>query len=63
MQVLTPDFGSVTSLANFSDIVPSNDDPDIVQYFLQRGYTSDVNIRAAPYDWRLGAGELNNYYT
>ena len=29
-----------------------------VDYFAQRGYTRDVNIRAAPYDYRLGASKL-----
>ena len=29
-----------------------------VQYFVQRGYTRDVNIRAAPYDYRLSTGMI-----
>lgn len=28
-----------------------------VDYFENRGYVSGVSIRAAPYDWRLAAGE------
>lgn len=31
-----------------------------VDYFAQRGYTRDVNIRAAPYDNRLGASKPND---
>ena len=30
---------------------------DFVNYFVNRGYVSGVSIRAAPYDWRLAAGE------
>ena len=29
-----------------------------VDYFVQRGYVRGKSIRAAPYDWRLAAGEL-----
>ena len=29
-----------------------------VEYFVQRGYVRGKSIRAAPYDWRLAAGEL-----
>ena len=28
----------------------------LVEYFVQRGYSRDVNIRAAPYDYRLSTG-------
>ena len=28
-----------------------------VDYFVARGYQQGVTIRAAPYDWRLAAGE------
>ena len=28
-----------------------------VDYFVKRGYERGVTIRAAPYDWRLAAGE------
>ena len=28
-----------------------------VQYFVDRGYVRSKTIRAAPYDWRLSAGE------
>ena len=48
----------MSSLVNFDEsFLPAAEDPDIVEYFVQRGYKADVNIRAAPYDWRLAAGE------
>ena len=28
-----------------------------VDYFVDKGYQRGVTIRAAPYDWRLAAGE------
>ena len=30
---------------------------NFVDYFVARGYQRGVTIRAAPYDWRLAAGE------
>ena len=59
VSVTAGEFGSVNSFLNFSEFFPPTDDPDLVQYFIQRGYTADVNIRAAPYDWRLGASKIN----
>lgn len=29
---------------------------DFLEYFVDRGYTKDVNVRAATYDWRLSPG-------
>ena len=54
-------FGSVYSLLNFSEFFPPPSNPDFVEYFVHRGYVADVNIRAAPYDWRLGAGKYVNW--
>lgn len=51
--VTVAEFGSVSSV-EFLHTVPYF--YDFVEYFVGRGYTRDVNIRAAPYDWRLGAG-------
>ena len=61
VRVFTPNFGSLDSLANFSDLFPDNTDQEINGYFLERGYIRDVNIRTAPYDWRLGAGEASAF--
>lgn len=62
---ITPaEFGNVSSLVGFLDILPAaaaTDNLDIVQYFLKRGYTQNKDIRAAPYDWRLGSGKINNF--
>lgn len=51
--ITTGSFGSISSLANFSDI---ND--GMINYFVDRGYTVDVNLGAAPYDWRLAPGRF-----
>ena len=54
--VTVPDFGSISSiefLGPYPFYYP------LVEYLVQRGYTRDVNIRAAPYDWRLNPGMLN----
>ena len=31
---------------------------ELVQYFVDRGYERGKSIRAAPYDWRLAPGML-----
>ena len=59
--VTTGEFGSLSSLADLSDFIadfPPSDNPSILEYFTTRGYILDQNIRAASYDWRLGAGML-----
>ena len=56
--VTTADFGRLSSLVDFKDISPTMDDTNIEEYFLQRGYTENVDILAAPYDWRLGSGRV-----
>ena len=54
----TTDFGKLSSSADLSLLLPefTENDANFVEYFVERGYTIDVNIRAAPYDWRLGGG-------
>ena len=61
VKVLTQQFGNISSLADLSDIFPAGSDANPIEYFTDRGYTVDVNIRAAAYDWRLGAGK-NCYF-
>ena len=61
MNILTQDFGNISSFADLSDIFPVGSDVYNIDYFTNRGYTANVNIRAAAYDWRLGAGK--NFYT
>ena len=60
MNVTAANFGSTSSVETL-DL----EDTDLyffefVDYFAQRGYTRDVNIRAAPYDYRLGASKTLN---
>ena len=61
VRVFASNFGSLDSLIDFSDLLPDTTEVhvDTNRYFVERGYTLDVNVRAAPYDWRLGAGEVN----
>ena len=33
----------------------------LINYFVSQGYVSGTTIRAAPYDWRLSAGLLNEF--
>ena len=56
VNILTQDFGKLSSFVDLSDVFLIDSDPIPMDYFIDRGYTADVNIRAAPYDWRLGAG-------
>ena len=51
--ITAADFGSTSSVEILG---PSRYFNSFVEYFVQRGYTRDVNIRAAPYDWRLATG-------
>ena len=51
VSVTTGNFGNFSSLANLGGI-----NSGLINYFVDRGYTVDVNLRVAPHDWRLGAG-------
>ena len=55
--VTTASFGSTSSVEFLDSDATLPYMNDFVEYFVQRGYTRDVNIRAAPYDWRLAGGE------
>ena len=55
MTVTVPDFGSISSI---EFVGPYPFYYPLVEYLVQRGYTRDVNIRGAPYDWRLNPGML-----
>ena len=61
MTISTSDFGKLSSLVDLSDIIDqhaSTNASNILDYFVDRGYVIDKSIRAAPYDWRLGAGKV-----
>lgn len=54
--ITAADFGDISSV-EILDL--ENKQPyfkDFVEYFVERGYVKNVNIRAAPYDWRLAPG-------
>ena len=55
MTVTVPGFGKTSSV---EFVGPYPFFYDLVEYLVQRGYTRDVNIRAAPYDWRLNLGTI-----
>ena len=56
--VSTVDFGNLSSSAELNQLLLDliENATNFVDYFVERGYTKDVSIRAAPYDWRLGGG-------
>ena len=53
--VSTADFGSISSFADLASFFPISDETNFIEYLEQRGYRIDGNLRAAPYDWRLGS--------
>ena len=58
--ISTSDFGSLSSSAQLDLILPPSNDTEVInftEYFIERGYVADKNIRAAPYDWRLGGSK------
>ncbi len=57
--VSVPGFGETKTVQwiNTNDIISIPYINDFVQYFLKRGYVEGMSIHAAPYDWRLAAGE------
>ena len=56
MTISTANFGSLLSLPlDLIPFLPSSDITNFFEYFEQRGYVIDGNLRAAPYDWRLGS--------
>ena len=50
-------FGKISSLVDIADLLPGPiNASNLGEYLVQHGYVVDKSIRAAPYDWRLGAG-------
>ena len=43
---------TVPGFGNFSEFI----DSEFLDYFEDRGYTRNDDIRSAPYDWRLSTG-------
>ena len=57
--VTVPGFGDTDTVEKLSNIISSEFFmyfKDLVDYFVARGYKRGKDIRAAPYDWRLGPG-------
>ena len=60
--ISTAEFGNVLSLIDISELFPPEqlqNTSDLGEYLVERGYVVNRNIRAASYDWRLGAGIIN----
>jgi hypothetical protein len=53
--VSTDNFGSISSLADLNPFIPVSNETNFIEYLVQRGYRIGGNLRAAPYDWRLGS--------
>ena len=59
VNVTAANFGSTSSVETLDLEDTDRYFFQFVDYFAQRGYTRDVNIRAAPFDNRLGASKPN----
>ena len=57
MTISTSNFGNLSSFAEFESFFPVSDETNFIEYLEQRGYRIDGNLRAAPYDWRLGSSK------
>ena len=61
VKVTAPGFGGTKTVEDLGqDIIIVSYFDEFVSYFERRGYESGKSIRGAPYDWRLGPGELRN---
>lgn len=60
--ISTSNFGSLSSLADLAPFFPASNETNFIEYLEQRGYRLDGNLRAAPFDWRLGAGMPSIHY-
>ena len=53
--------GVFITAADFGSFSPFEESmSEFLEYFVNRGYTEDFNVRAATYDWRLSPGNNNN---
>jgi lysophospholipase-3 len=60
IKIKVPGFGGTETVEQLSQ-TGLTDLPyfkDLVKYFVDRGYERGKSIRAAPYDWRYGPGEI-----
>ena len=55
VDIRVPDFGGTSSVETLGKLIPYL--REMVEYFVDRGYQRGKDIRAAPYDWRLAAGD------
>ncbi len=60
VQIQVPGFGDTESVEFLDEfgIIPMFH--EFVEYFVDRGYVRGESICAAPYDWRLSAGIIND---
>eukprot|EP01116_Phalansterium_solitarium_P004607 TRINITY_DN1564_c0_g1_i2.p1 TRINITY_DN1564_c0_g1~~TRINITY_DN1564_c0_g1_i2.p1 ORF type:complete len:405 (-),score=131.04 TRINITY_DN1564_c0_g1_i2:364-1578(-) len=59
VEVRVPDYGNTTAVEY---LTPPDKTPlyhDLINMLVSLGYERGVNLRAAPYDWRLGANGFN----
>eukprot|EP01116_Phalansterium_solitarium_P004608 TRINITY_DN1564_c0_g1_i3.p1 TRINITY_DN1564_c0_g1~~TRINITY_DN1564_c0_g1_i3.p1 ORF type:complete len:217 (-),score=42.32 TRINITY_DN1564_c0_g1_i3:124-717(-) len=62
VQVRVPDYGN-TSAVEY--LTPPDKEPlyhNLINMLVSLGYERGVNLRAAPYDWRLGANAFNDSF-
>lgn len=64
VEARVPEFGSVESVRHLDKNLPTSTayfDP-LIERYEQLGYTADVNLLAAPYDFRLAPQQMGQYF-
>lgn len=65
VEIETRDFGDTNSIEyldpSMTFFETTNYFHDMVQHFVDKGYTRGETIRGAPFDWRFAPGKLHVY--